>query len=89
MEFHSQNRTWEIAQHLLDTDDLADGADINENDGLFRLPLRLNLFVNIWPGHQSFISLSDTFQLVKVCSFKQSVSVFVHVCYPQKKIFPK
>ena len=36
-EFHSQNRTWEIAQHLLDTDDLADGADINENDGLFQI----------------------------------------------------
>ena len=38
MEFHIQNRTWESAQHLLDTDDLADGADnINENDGLLQI----------------------------------------------------
>ena len=56
-EFHSQNRTWESARHLLDTDDLADGADINENDELFQITTEIKF---IWPGHQCFVSLSDT-----------------------------
>ena len=48
---------WESAQHLLDTDDLADGADINENDELFQITTEIKF---IWPGHQCFVSLSDT-----------------------------
>jgi len=35
-EFYSQDRTWKSAQHLLDSDDLADGANINFNDELFQ-----------------------------------------------------
>ena len=35
-EFYSQDRTWKSAQHLLDSDDLVDGANINFNDELFQ-----------------------------------------------------
>ena len=53
-EFHSQNRTWKSAQHLLDTDDLADGAIINLNDELFQITTKIEFIVKYFARTSMF-----------------------------------
>ena len=75
-EFHSQDRTWKSAQHLLDTDDLADGANINIDDELFQTT-EITFIWELFPGHQCFVSLSDTFQLDQAHLSKQKRTIYV------------